>query len=463
MYFQSSNTGISFYILDMEPKHYCHLFKRATLSVAPEQIHSIAKNRLLAVDAIFNRAKQVSPLTIEYDQWNGTPYRELSATEKKRIRIYNREKLMQYNYAWFKRMCLQSDNLRERMVLFWSNHFVVMSKMIQSAESFNNTLRTNALGNFKQLAISVAKEAAMIEYLDSNQNKKQAPNENFARELMELFTLGRDVLYTEKDVKEAARAFTGWRANRESEFIFAPRQHDAGEKEFLGKRGNFKGEDIIDLLVEHKECAHFICTKVYKEFVNENIDHTHVEELAEVFFKDYNIENLMRNLFMSDWFYEDVNIGSKVKSPMELLVSIYQLFPFEFQNPKQLIYLQRSLGQILLNPPNVAGWPGGLNWIDSNTLMLRLRLPSLIINQGKIGTQGSEEQMDRMQQQKRKNVLKLELGESKLALLKTMEGNKLNMMLFGKDPDIVIVRLFAHDNDKERLIKMMSVPEFQMC
>ncbi|WP_066627945.1 DUF1800 domain-containing protein [Labilibacter marinus] len=447
----------------MELKEYCHLLKRATIAVKPEQLNKLPSNRKSALDNIFKKASTVKPLNIEHQKWNNVVYKDLSAQQRKQLNKYNREKLIEYNKAWFARMCDEADNLRERMVLFWANHFVVMSKSIAPAESFNNSLRNHALGNFKELTIAVAKEAAMIQYLDNNKNKKQAPNENFARELMELFTLGRDVLYTEKDIKEAAKAFTGWRSNREGDFIFAQRQHDDSEKSFLGKQGNFKGEDIIDIILENKECAHFICKEVYREFVNENINTRHVNELTDVFYQTYDIEKLMRYLFMQDWFYDEVNMANKVKSPIELLVSIHQLFPFEMENEKQFLYFQRSLGQILLYPPNVAGWPGGLNWIDSNTLMLRLRLPSLIVNKGMIDTQASEEQVSMMQKRKVNNKLKINVDESQLSALKKMDTIKLEILLFGKTPHAEVKALFQDKNQKERIVKMLSVPDFQMC
>lgn len=447
----------------MELKDYCHLLKRATLSVSPEQINVVAKSKEEAVDFLFKKSTNITPLTIEYETWNNAPYNSLSDSERKKIQEYNRKKLIDYNKAWFNRLCLQSDNLRERMVLFWANHFVVMSKMIEQAVSYNNTLRKYALGNFRDLTVAVAKEAAMIDYLDSNKNKKQAPNENFARELMELFTLGRDVIYTENDVKEAAKAFTGWRTNSQGDFMVAKGLHDKGEKLFLGKKGNFNGEDIITIILEQRECAKFVCTKIYKEFVNQIINENHVEELTDVFYKDYNIERVMHYLFLSDWFYEEQNIASKVKSPVELLVSLYLLFPFTLQKENQLMYFQKNLGQVLLQPPNVAGWPGGLNWIDSNTLMLRLRLPSLIINQGIIDTDTYNEQSNKLLQRKTKNKLKIMVVEDKLPVLKSMDNNKIYMMLYGREPSNEIKSLIEDNNYKERFIKMLSVPDFQMC
>ena len=150
-------------------------------------------------------------------------------------------------------------------------------------------------------------------FLNNQQNKKQHPNENFAREVMELFTLGRGN-YTENDIKEAARAFTGWGYNVGGDFVFRKNQHDTGTKTVLGKTGNFDGDDIIDILLEQKQTAIFITKKVYKFFVNENIDAEKVEWLGNRFFQSgYNIKNLLEDIFISDWFYAEKNIGTKIK------------------------------------------------------------------------------------------------------------------------------------------------------
>ena len=148
----------------------------------------------------------------------------------------------------------------------------------------------------------------------------------------------------------------------------------------MGKTGNFDGEDIIDIILEQKQCARFICGKVYTYFVNPTINEKHLEKLTNLFYKDYDIKKLMQYVFNSDWFYNGDNIGVKIKSPIELLIGINQIVPVEFQKQKQLLYLQKLMGQILLDPPNVAGWKEDKAWIDPNTLMLRLKLPSLLLN-----------------------------------------------------------------------------------
>ncbi|HYC28874.1 MAG TPA: DUF1800 domain-containing protein, partial [Chitinophagaceae bacterium] len=216
------------------------------------------------------------------------------------------------------------------------------------------------------------------------QNRKDHPNENFAREVMELFTMGRGN-YTENDIKEAARAFTGWGANVKGEFIFRKFAHDTGSKTVLGKSGNFDGDDVLNILLEHKQTAKYITTKIYRYFVNEQPDPDKIEWLANRFYQSsYDITALMEDIFTSDWFYSEKNIGSKIKSPVELIVGIRRVLPMELQNEDVQLLVQRLLGQILFYPPNVAGWPGGKNWIDSSSLMFRLRLPQLISDSDEI-------------------------------------------------------------------------------
>ena len=199
---------------------------------------------------------------------------------------------------------------------------------------------------------------------------------------MELFTMGRGN-YSENDIKEAARAFTGWGFDVHGEFIKRPFQHDSGNKKFLGKTGNFNGDDVINILLEQKQTARFITEKIYRFFVNEETDSNKVDMLADGFYQSgYSIHILLENIFSSDWFYDKKNVGNKIKSPIELLVGIRRLLPMEFENEEAQLLIQRVLGQLLFYPPNVAGWPGGKNWIDSSSLMFRLNIPYVLANVG---------------------------------------------------------------------------------
>lgn len=304
--------------------------------------------------------------------------RELTKEQRKEIQEQSKDDLKNLNVRWLNIMIGSEAQLREKMSLFWHGHFA--SRVINGyfQQELLNLIRENALGSFKDLLRGVSKSASMLQFLNNQQNKKQHPNENFAREVMELFTMGRGN-YTETDVKEAARAFTGWGFNIKGEFMFRINQHDDGSKTVLGKTGNYDGDDIINILLEQKQTAKFITKKLYKYLVNDNVDDAKVEWLSARFYKnDYNIKKLLEDIFTADWFYDENNIGTKIKSPVELLAGIRRFLPMEMENDQSQLLFQRTLGQILFYPPNVAGWPGGKSWIDSSSLMLRLRIPQIM-------------------------------------------------------------------------------------
>lgn len=218
----------------------------------------------------------------------------------------------------------------------------------------------------------------MLQFLNNQQNRKEHPNENFAREVMELFTLGRGN-YSETDVKEAARAFTGWGYDYQGNFRFRERDHDAGPKTFLGRTGNFTGEQVLKIILEQPAAATFLTTKIYRFFVNEVPNPAHIEPLAIVFRQSgYDLADLLERMFSADWFYAPANVGTHIKSPVELLAGLRRTLNLKIDNEQSLLGYQRALGQNLFQPPNVAGWPGGRSWIDSSSLLLRLQLPAIL-------------------------------------------------------------------------------------
>lgn len=305
---------------------------------------------------------------------------KLSQDQKKMLRKQSVDDLKNLNLTWLGEMINSEAQMREKMSLFWHGHFACRVINIYFQQQLINIIRENALGNFGDLLREVSKSPAMLSFLNNQQNKKQHPNENFAREVMELFTMGRGN-YTEEDVKEGARAFTGWGFNLQGEFVNRPFVHDNGKKTFLGRTGNFDGDDIIDMLLQQKQTARFITAKVYRYFVNETPDPEKIDLLSDRFYQsNYDIKKLLNDIFTSDWFYSDKNIGTHIKSPVELLAGIRRLIPMELDKPEVQLLFQRALGQILFYPPNVAGWPGGKNWIDSSALMLRMRIPQILSN-----------------------------------------------------------------------------------
>ncbi|MBS1946995.1 MAG: DUF1800 domain-containing protein [Bacteroidetes bacterium] len=303
---------------------------------------------------------------------------DLSADEKKQLIKQSQHDIRALNLSWLNEMAQSDAQLREKMSFFWHGHFATRSPNIFYQQQLLDIIRRNALGNFRDLLHEVSKSAVMINFLNSNQNKKGHPNENFAREVMELFTMGRGN-YTETDIKEAARAFTGWGANMQGEFVFRKFQHDGGTKTILGKTGNYDGDDVLDILLDKKETAHFISKKLYRFLVNDKADDEKAIWLGNRFYQsNYDIKSLLEDVFTSDWFYEEKNIGAKIKSPIELIAGIRRLLPMKIENEEVQLTVQAVLGQLLFFPPNVAGWPGGANWIDSSSLMFRLRIPQII-------------------------------------------------------------------------------------
>jgi uncharacterized protein (DUF1800 family) len=351
-----------------------HLFLRAGFGISYEALQNYkSRSAEEIVDKIFEKSETPAYLQLaeRYDflpMSQGNPDVNPSFIER------SRKMIMQLNAAWLKNMAESEGNIREKMTFFWHGHFASTSGNAYLVQQQNNLIRKHALGSFGDLLKAVSKDAVMLQYLNNQQNREGAPNENFAREVMELFTLGRGH-YSEQDVREAARAFTGWGFNKEGEFVFRTLTHDYREKAILGHKGSFEGEDVLDILLEQKQTARFITQKIYAFFVNDEVDQYKIDELSEKFYNSkYDISGLLKAIFTSEWFYSKKNIGTKIKSPVELIASNMQMFKVEFENIEALIGIQKLLGQILFNPPNVAGWPSGAEWIDASTLMLRLRL-----------------------------------------------------------------------------------------
>ena len=380
-----------------------HLLWRAGFGPMAEDSNQLATASPKSLFKALQKASSKSPANLEVadnmlkglmmgvDDINRMQKKDLSEEQKKQIHKQSQEDIKNLNLAWLNEMLNSDAQLREKMSLFWHGHFASRNLNIFYQQLLLNSIRKNALGNFAELLREVSKSAAMLNFLNNNQNKKDHPNENFAREVMELFTMGRGN-YSEQDVKEAARAFTGWGANLQGEFIFRRFQHDPGEKTLLGRTGNFDGDDVLNILLERKQTAAFISGKIYRYFVNDKLDVEKAAWLADRFYQsNYDIAALMEDVFTSNWFYDAGHIGTRIKSPVELITGIRRMLPMKIENEEVQLLLQRVLGQLLFYPPNVAGWPGGTNWIDSSTLMFRLRLPQFICQSGEFQTKPKDD------------------------------------------------------------------------
>ncbi len=454
-----------------------HLYLRAGFGETPAVInqklnHGIEK----LVDDLFTDSKQYKQIT--YLE-NPADSKEVTNFKILLLVLRSRDEMQELNIEWLKNIYSTKAVLREKMTLFWHDHFATSTQLAYLMQVQNNTLRKHALGKFDKLLHAISTDPAMIIYLNNQQNKKDAPNENFAREVMELFTLGEGNVYTEHDIKEAARAFTGWTVNKRGKFEFIADEHDEGEKEFLGIKGNFNGQDIINILLERKETAQYVTRKIYKEFVNEDVDEKIVEKLAADFFESgYDISKLMKSIFTSGWFYSEKNVGSHIASPVELLVRYKKLIDIGFKDDKAQLAVQKVLGQVLFFPPNVAGWPGGKNWVDSSTLTLRMNIPTRIIQGGGFDIRPKPEFEDApedeaaLKAKKRsevysdwsklvntfKNVKKEELTDAVIAAFVQSPKEAIDKSLIEKYID--------HSSDENRIIStigiVMSLPEFQL-
>lgn len=459
----------------MKKNYIHHLYWRVGFGILPNQLKTLSKKSKNAiVDNLISQSKDAKPLKLDTSELDALMTGSIEKTREniKQIQRISKKKSIELNVAWIERLSNSNALLHEKMTLFWANHFVCKDNNYIYTQKFHNTLRQYALGNFRDFVVAISKEAAMTKYLNTKQNRKQKPNENFARELMELFTLGIGN-YSEEDIKESAKAFTGYSHNLQGDFVLRYFQHDNSNKTFFGKTGNFTGEDIINIILEQKQCAHFICQKIYRHFVNDVINERHIENMTNVFYADYDIENLMRYVMLSEWFYDDKNIGTKIKSPVELLAGIKTYVPLHFNDSKQLLYIQKLLGQILLNPPNVAGWKEGKNWIDSNTIVMRLKLPSLLLNNAyiSIAEKVSADQAIELKKQAFKNKFgKRFKTETDWAYFnnqfKNVDINDLQNHLLAcsisQNTDEYLKSL-SKTSKQEYCIQIMSLPEYQMC
>jgi uncharacterized protein (DUF1800 family) len=453
-----------------------HLYARAGFGVRFEDLQdhenwSVKK----AVRKLFKASEKIEPINVLTENIDLRPHPKDQTDDQKKVIQEDRNKQEKaLNEAWMAQLGQTDAQLREKMTLFWHNHFACNIGNAFYEQELNNIERENALGNFKKLLLQVSQSPAMLQFLNNQQNQKGHPNENFARELMELFTLGRGH-YTEQDIRESARAFTGWAFDgKTGVYAFRPKVHDDGVKTFLGKSGNFFGEDIIDIILQNRQTAVFISTKLYRYLVNDIPDTMYVNQMADVLYKaNYEIKPLLEHVFQADWFYSDSNIGNLVKSPVELFTGLNRQFYITYQNPDVLMQFQRTLGQVLFRPPNVAGWPGGRNWIDSSSLMYRMKIPSTILNAGLIDFTGKADPEDEAylasQRKQQLNVIKRVQAQpdwDKFLKELPTDITKEQVATFMLEPPInndIISEVNNAPDMKATVIQIVSTPEYQLC
>ncbi len=291
-------------------------------------------------------------------------------------------KIQDVQYYWLLRMIYTNRPLEEKMTLFWHNHFATGYDKVKDAVAMqrqNNLFRQHALDNFDVIVKAVARDPAMLRWLDSNTNRKGSPNENWARELFELFTLGIGN-YSEQDVKESARAFTGW-FERMGAFYFNKAQHDGGNKTVLGQSGTLNGDDVIDIALRQPAAGRFLAHKLITFFVTDQPSEGFVSSISKVYFdSQYSVRAMVQAILSSDEFQSEANYRAQVKSPADYLVGMVKSLGVSNPN-KMLAIAMRQMGMDLYNPPSVKGWDWGTDWVSTNTYFARANIANSILSQ----------------------------------------------------------------------------------
>jgi uncharacterized protein (DUF1800 family) len=448
-----------------------HLANRAGFGMSLQQISVFEQQSTAALWKHYAQDHEFHPISFNTEQTDVdyTALSKLNAADKKQVQQRNRKRNIEINLNFLNEMVHGEDQLREKMAFFWHGHFA--SRVINANFSAHilNEIRENALGNFRDLLFAVSKAPAMLNFLNNQQNKKGHPNENFAREVMELFTMGRGN-YTESDVREAARAFTGWSYDKDAQFVERKKFHDTGRKTFWGKTRKCDGNAVLDIILEQPATARFITEKLYRFLVNEQVDKEIVATLSADFYNSgYDIKRLLDRIFTATWFYDSKHVGNKIKSPVELMAGIMRMLPMEIANPENMIVYQKLLGQMLLYPPNVAGWPSGKAWIDSSTLLLRMQIPQIWTGLRPLDLDAQND-----------DDLDMGLKQSR-ALAKAYKNPKISIDWAGveaafadRDPFQLLLQRqpsfgktvrdnYAGGSRRRTIIEAMSIPEYQLC
>lgn len=378
--------------------HAAHLLNRAGFGAPPHQIEEFvdlglepAVSKLVDCESIPDNGTdpdwaKPDPTRRERFQTMRSVPEEKRREMRRQQRRTQRQQYVELQGWWLSRMANTSRPLQEKMTLFWHGHFATSFVKVKDAYLMwlqNDLFRRHATGNWLELLAATSRDPAMLLWLDQAQSKKKHPNENFARELMELFTLGEGN-YTEQDVTEAARAFTGWSYDRiRQEFVWRPAIHDTGTKTVLGVTGNLDGNDVIATIVEHPQSAQFITAKLWDFFAGSPPSPEMNKALARVFRDSGNsFMPVLRSMFLSEEFYGPEIIRNQVKSPVQWLVGSVRMLERPMPGPVVSSRLTKNLGQELFAPPNVKGWDGGMAWITTNSLLARYNQAALMIYGG---------------------------------------------------------------------------------
>jgi uncharacterized protein (DUF1800 family) len=345
------------------PRLAAHLFRRATFGAS---IARINESVVSGLDATLDQL---------FDLSEAAPFEEEVAVAGRMLA--SNEESRGLSAWWLLRMVQTPCPLLEKMTLFWHGHFATGGDKVLDSRAMlnqNKLLREHALGRFEPLVQGISKDPAMLIYLDSTENRKTRPNENYARELLELFCLGPGN-YSETDIKELARCFTGWEV-RGARFRFNEHQFDSKSKSFFGNSGNLSGEQAVRAVLDHDACPLFVAKKLIRFFVFDAQEITDefaqpvADQLRE---SNFDIAATLRVILGSQFFFSENSIARKIKSPVELAVGTLKFFDAT-SNMNQITRRLERLGQLPFYPPNVKGWDGGTSWINASTIIARANL-----------------------------------------------------------------------------------------
>ena len=355
--------------MDQQRQLISHLLRRTGFGATPAELDQYVQ---LGYQGAVDKLLNFDQVPDDYPAW------EVPDEKDK-----GRRPLAELQQWWLNRLLTTKRPLQEKMILYWHGHFATAASKVNRIKwmyNQNNLFRQHALGAFPGLLGEVSKDAAMMYWLDSQTNRKGAPNENYAREVMELFTMGIGN-YTEDDVKEGARALTGWTVNRDTDASrFVPNRFDDGSKTFLGHTGNLGLDDIVSILASSPKTARFVARKLARFFITDSPDEGVIAPIANAFSaSNGDMKAVMRSVLTSNAFKDPANFMNKIASPTEFVVTNLKLLGAKSVDPT-VLGAMRGMGQELFNPPNVAGWSGGRSWLNTDTIFTRLNFADRIVS-----------------------------------------------------------------------------------
>lgn len=399
---------------------------------------------------------------------------------QQQAQVLDRRQMREIQRWWLTRMIETPRPLEEKMTLFWHGHFATSYRTIEDSYHMflqNQRFRKHALGNYGQLLREIIRDPAMLAYLDNNDSRKGRPNENLARELMELFSMGVGT-YSEQDIKEGARALTGY-TFRDDEFVFDRENHDTGRKRLFGRTGEFDGDGFVDGILAQRATGVYMTRKLYEYFVGglpedprafSPVQGSVLDDMRSTFVRGrYEIKPLLRELLLSRHFYSEAVRGQQIKSPAELVVGGVRELRTPVRDLSALLDAMDLMGQSLFFPPSVAGWPGGRTWINTSTMFVRQNTMAFLLTGRK--PSGPDALADRQayEPQPIMDELRAALGEGDdLHLVRSVLRYTLGRTpehAVGSLLEVLTQRGGSRDGEalRDMLLLVAAMPEYQLC